>query len=538
MKKLTALLIALTIALMALGLSASAEPMSYSDYTDDILEDGSPIYYFPELSLQLPADWAGKVMAIQRENGTSFYQRSSHEKYQEEGINGGGFLFRLSASVNGSFSLLPAFQYLGYSEASSLNYFLELPTDYSAYNDDAMRAEYDALYAGLDFVATHAQFYAQQAEATDLVVPDEEPEEAEAPAPAPQPEEAEAPAQAAQQPAAGNGGISVEKARYHFEHSALPRYFYGDPDIMLDVLQESGVYMLWRSLIDENGVVAPYGPADYQQNWYASDDGTTILQITMPKPEADTQCYRVYLVYHPMTGESSYFTIEYNSFLGDNSFICGWTRAHEHVNYSGAEILDPTADDYQNALLAEAVRIAKLANVSPVLTVAEGVTDGTDTSEPEPQTVPAPSDLVEIPCPEQGFTTMARPEFSWDYKEGTGISIYTKTPGKIPYVIVFQGDDLIMEPFDFIKEQYTPHIQKKYGDDLVYYKEYEHYSLGGKDLPAGVYTYRLQGKMVDLIRVYDSTGNRTVCFTAKYIQGEAEPTLSALHDAIRYFKAN
>ena len=39
----------------------------------------------------------------------------------------------------------------------------------------------------------------------------------------------------------------------------------------------------------------------------------------MPKPEADTQCYRVYLVYHPMTGESSYFTIEYNGFEDPNA---------------------------------------------------------------------------------------------------------------------------------------------------------------------------------------------------------------------------
>ena len=57
MKRLTALL----LALLALALPALAEPMALLDYTDDILEDGSPIYYFQELSLKLPADCRGRA---------------------------------------------------------------------------------------------------------------------------------------------------------------------------------------------------------------------------------------------------------------------------------------------------------------------------------------------------------------------------------------------------------------------------------------------------------------------------------------------
>ena len=75
MKRLTALL----LALLALALPALAEPMALLDYTDDILEDGSSIYYFQELSLKLPADWRGKVMAMPGEGGVRFYQVASHE---------------------------------------------------------------------------------------------------------------------------------------------------------------------------------------------------------------------------------------------------------------------------------------------------------------------------------------------------------------------------------------------------------------------------------------------------------------------------
>ena len=80
MKRLTALL----LALLALALPALAEPMALLDYTDDILEDGSPIYYFQELSLKLPADWRGKVMAMPGEGGVRFYQIASYEKYAAE----------------------------------------------------------------------------------------------------------------------------------------------------------------------------------------------------------------------------------------------------------------------------------------------------------------------------------------------------------------------------------------------------------------------------------------------------------------------
>ena len=310
MKRLIALLLALVLFLFALP--ALAEPMSYLDYTDDILEDGSPIYYFPELSLRLPADWRGKVMALRHDGSTAFYQTASYEKYRAEGLDGGGFLFSLGCSVNGSFSQLPAFEYLGFSEESYLNYYLELPTDYPAYNEPAIRAEYDAMHAQIDYVVQNARLYADAA--------------------------------------------------------------------------------------------------------------------------------------------------------------------------------------------------------------------------------PQDASLALIECPEQGFTTMADPAYAWDYQPGTGISIYTEHAGSIPYAIVYRGEDLIVEAYEYIREQVTPYYQRQYGDDLVAYTEIEAYEIGGRTLPAGLYTYKLQGYLIDLLRLYDSTGDRTVAYTAKYIDGQGEATIAALDTAIRNFK--
>jgi len=500
-------ILALALALLLVALPALAEPMSYLDYTDDVLEDGSPIYYFKELSMKLPADWQGKVFAMPEEGRTAFYQKASYDKYRAEGLEGGGFLFALGTSVDGSFSRLPAFEYLGYSEESSLNYYLQLPSDYPAYlGDEAIRAEYDAMHAQMSEVVAGVRLYADDA---GTIEPD-----------------GTGPNDAAEAGAAQEEtGITLDKMRYHFEHSALPRYFYDDPANMLSVLKANGVYRLWMALADENRVAYPYVEADFTQNWYEADDGTTILQIGMPAPEVSPQCYRVYMVYNAVAATAGYYTIEYENLLGDCAFTCGWTADMTHMNYGDAAILNPKAGDYDAALLDEARQVAALAGVSG--SIRAGGQTGDDGAD----------DLAVIECPEQGFVTKADPAYPWDYQEGTGITIYTEHANSIPYVIVWRGDDLIVEPLEYIREQFTPHMQSQYGEDLVSFVEYEFYDIGGKQLPAGLYTYRLQGHQIDMLRVYDSTGDRTVAYTCKYIQGQGEATLAALDAAVRNFEA-
>ena len=507
-------LLATLLALLLFALPALGEPMSWLDYTDDILADGSPIYYFRELSLTLPSSWRGRVMAMAEEGRTAFYQTASYERYRDEGIEGGGFLFALGASVNGSFSQLPAFRYLGFSEESSLNYYLELPSDYTAYSDEIVRAEYDVMASQIDAVAAGVSFYSD----ARASVGQTEPEQGEA--------EAGPPAQEPSASAAQEGGVSLERARNHFEHSALPRYFYDDPANMLAVLEERGTFAMWQSLADENGVAYPYREEDYAQIRYDLSDGAEILQILMPAPEATPLCYRVYMVYNPGTGSAGYYTVEYDNLLGESAFLCGWTKEREHMNYGGAAVLDPASSGYAEALRDEALRVAALAGAS------------TDIAAPEVTEAPEnTAGLVEIPCPELGFSTMADPAYSWDYREGTGITIYTEAAGRIPYVIVWQSEDLIAEPFEYIREQYTPHIQAQYGGDLVSCEEVEAYDFGVKRLPAGVYTYRVQDTLVDMIRAYDSTGARTVAYTMKAVHGQTEPTMAALRDAMRGFRA-
>ena len=414
----------LLIAVLLITVPALADSRTPYDFTDDILEDGSPIYYFRDLSLTLPASWRGRVMALQDDSGTSFFQTASYQKYQAEGIKNGGFLFRLGASVNNSFTQLPSYKYLGFSERSAMNYYLQLPTDYPAYNESSVRAEYDTMRGQIDDVVKSASFYptieAQQS----------------------QPE---------QSSEGESSGWTLYDVRYGFEHSMLPRYFYEVPENMLNALAESGIYSLWEAVSTENGVNPTYPEDDYISHWYTASDGSTLLQIELPEPDGNTLCYRIYFVYNAENGVIGYYTMEGDEMMEDAGFICTWDAEHSHTILGAMPVLDKTSPDYQEGLFSEAVQIADLAGISTSLK--------TDNEDDSPDTAEVLYRIIS--CPELGFSTMADASYSWDYQEGTGITIYTENKGSIPYAIIYQSGDLIEDPYEYIQEQVTPYYQKK-----------------------------------------------------------------------------
>ena len=341
----------LTLALSLIALSALAE----INYSEEPLADGGVLCRFEDLTILLPADWDGKALVQEGESGISFYQVGSYEAYLAEGVEGGGFLFMLGADASDSFSELPSFRYLGFSENTAMSYYMELPSDYPAYmGDETVRAEYDAMLAQVDDIAQTAVILGNE------IVEDgnglgEEAEAAEA------------------------GGVTLARLRYHFEHSALPRYFYEDPANMLEALDQVGAFTLFASLADENGVVYDYAAEDFAQALYASDDGTLLLRLDLPQPENTPDCYRIYMLYNPETQAAAYYTLEYDALavglgggsqseLSESAFLCGWDADGTHRNYGGVNVPKKGIGEYDDALYAEAVRLAGLAGVSPELT--------------------------------------------------------------------------------------------------------------------------------------------------------------------------
>ena len=158
---------------------------------------------------------------------------------------------------------------------------------------------------------------------------------------------------------------------------------------------------------------------------------------------------------------------------------------------------------------------------------------------PQPEQVQKPDlgSLIPINCREMDFSIATDPSNTWEFSESNGLTIYTEGNEKgIPYVLVYREDHILPDPAAYIRDKETPAMQRDYGDDLVGYVEYEYYTIGGKDLPAAKYTYRLQGFMIDMLRLYDTVGDHTVTFTAKYIQGDDAGTLAALDAAVRYYQ--
>lgn len=166
-KKFTAVILIGLMLLMPNTVFGGGQTDDTLGFTENELQDGSLVYYFKEVAVTLPADWKGKFFVETKDNYATFYHKDSYDKMMEHYGFDGGRLFSLGYSVNDDFSELPSFQYIGFSEESAYNYFLEFPTDFQAYADEeAVKNEYQQLYEGIEFVKENT--YMLEAEAAEI----------------------------------------------------------------------------------------------------------------------------------------------------------------------------------------------------------------------------------------------------------------------------------------------------------------------------------------------------------------------------------
>ena len=151
--------------------------------------------------------------------------------------------------------------------------------------------------------------------------------------------------------------------RYYFEHRLLPQLFYEDLDYLMDYIDQNGVYSLWTSFTESNGLDPVYDKEDFGQASLQREDGTRVLLVTMPVPEETPLCSRAYLCLNKDAGKKGYFTVEYDNFLGEDWFLCGWTEDNIHMDYAGASPLpDPSDPEYEAALNKEVNKVLELMN--------------------------------------------------------------------------------------------------------------------------------------------------------------------------------
>lgn len=173
MKRLTVLLAVLLLAV----LPALAEAAAFTPYDWHVKYTANGqyvVYEFPDIMLFLPIEWEKAITVEQTETGAAFFQTASYDRFLEDGLPKGGFLFKLRASGDESFRDRPEYEYLGFSENANLHFYLSLPSDYQAYvYDDGIRAEYDAMHKQIGRIAETAKisksmhFYTEGIEHTD-----------------------------------------------------------------------------------------------------------------------------------------------------------------------------------------------------------------------------------------------------------------------------------------------------------------------------------------------------------------------------------
>ena len=166
-------LIFLLILMLAMpALAETKQSFSPYDYVTGSAGGGRFLYYdFPDISLYIPASWEGRFTVVPDEFGVAFYQTASYDRFLEEGLEGGGFLFRLCASEDEGFRDLLTYEYLGYSENAGLHFYLTLPPEYTAYQDDAgIMADYNEMAADIEDIIEMARIAPSLSFYTDNLV--------------------------------------------------------------------------------------------------------------------------------------------------------------------------------------------------------------------------------------------------------------------------------------------------------------------------------------------------------------------------------
>ena len=127
---------------------------AFDHYYDYENPDGTYSYYFydEDLFVTIDREWYRNTRVVIEDSGASFYHKASYEAYEAEGMTG-GLLFTIGESANTDYESYPQFEYIACDEETEMNYYAVLPTDYQAYmEDEAVRTEYDALWAGVEDV--------------------------------------------------------------------------------------------------------------------------------------------------------------------------------------------------------------------------------------------------------------------------------------------------------------------------------------------------------------------------------------------------
>ena len=146
-----------------------------------------------------------------------------------------------------------------------------------------------------------------------------------------------------------------------------------------------------------------------------------------------------------------------------------------------------------------------------------------------------------VSCPEQGFATLCKPEYDYDYTFDGGLALYLGDDDDAPCVTIFKAD---APGADFDCQYYLTNVYgqllESYGDEVTSLGETSVYSLGGKELPGRMATYVKDGESWFAFCAYDLEDDYFVRYEAfsRAYDIEIEDALTALAVAVGNFKTD
>ena len=171
MKRLISLLVVLLFVILSAAVAETSGFTPYDYHVMHTVNGKYVVYDFPDVMLYLPIEWEDAITVEQTDTGTAFFQTASYDKFLEDGLPKGGFLFKLRTSEDESFRERPEYEYIGFSENVNLHFYLSMPSDYQAYvYDPVIRAEYDEMHRQISQIAEMAKISKSMYFYTDDIV--------------------------------------------------------------------------------------------------------------------------------------------------------------------------------------------------------------------------------------------------------------------------------------------------------------------------------------------------------------------------------
>ena len=135
----------------------------------------------------------------------------------------------------------------------------------------------------------------------------------------------------------------------------------------------------------------------------------------------------------------------------------------------------------------------------------------------------------------QNFSTQCLKAYTTKWDDEDGLYIYTETEDSIPYVLIWRYRDISIDAGQFLEEVICNQMVEKYGPDLIETSPVEDHPVGGKTIPGILFTYKVDEYAVKSLRLAYKLGDDIINFTAKYLDGEGDITMSALDAAVKNF---